>query len=384
MLPYGKQTIDEADIQAVVDVLRSDWLTTGPVVNQFEESFSDYTNAYSATSVCNGTAALQAAMNALGIQPSDEVVVPALTFCATSNAVLYHGGTPVFADVSADTLLIDPEDVANKITAKTKAIIAMDYAGQPCDYKALRDLADKFGLFLVADACHSLGATYDHRPVGGLADLNCFSFHPVKPLTSGEGGMVTVNTKDPKRADSLTTALRVFRNHGIQSDHRSRHHNGQFEYDMSQLGFNLRLTDIQCALGMSQLSKLDTFTKSRQEIAAEYIRQLKGLPDYDPLVQLSDRTHAYHLMVIRCRSNRDHVFQELRKRGIFANVHYRPVYQHSFYQNRFDTSSARCPIAEQAYQEILSLPIFPGLTREQIKFVNQALAEMTLGVPLSA
>ena len=384
MLPYGKQTIDEADIQAVVDVLRSDWLTTGPIVDQFEEAFSNYTNAYSATSVCNGTAALQTAMHALGIQASDEVIVPALTFCATSNAVLYQGGTPVFADVSADTLLIDVDDVANKITPKTKAIIAMDYAGQPCDYQSLRHLADTFGLLLVADACHSLGATYREQPVGGLADLNCFSFHPVKPLTSGEGGMITVNTADSKRAQQLTQDLRAFRNHGIQSDHRSRHRTGQFEYDMTQLGFNLRLTDIQCALGMSQLSKLDSFTKRRQEIAAEYGHQLKGLTAYKPLTQLAHRTHAYHLMVIRCQSDRNRVFQELRHRGISANVHYRPVYQHSFYRARFETHSAQCPIAEQAYQEILSLPIFPELTNQQIEFVNQSLAEIALGTPISA
>ncbi len=384
LLPYGKQTIDEADIQSVVDVLRSDWLTTGPLVGQFETAFSAYTHAYSATSVCNGTAALQAALHAIDIQPGDQVIVPAITFCATANAVIYNGGVPVFADVSADTLLIDVDDVANKITKDTKAIIAVDYAGQPCDYTALRQLADDFDLFLLADACHSLGASYNHRPVGSLADLSCFSFHPVKPITCGEGGMVTVNTADHQWAETLTRRLQCFRNHGIDSDHRSRQKLGQFEYDMKHLGFNLRLTDMQCALAMSQLSKINSFTDRRQVIAREYCRQLEPLADYRPLVHLEDRTHAYHLMVIRCGSNRDKVFNELRQRQIAANVHYRPVYQHSFYRERFEVDSIRCPTAESAYQEILSLPIFPAMEDHQIEFVSQSLAEVALATAVSA
>ena len=377
LLPYGKQTIDEDDIQSVMDVLRSEWLTTGPLVNQLETAFSAHTQAHSATAVSNGTAALQAALHAIDIQPGDEVIVPAITFCATANAVIYHGGTPVFADISPEHLLIDIDDVARKITNQTRAIIAVDYAGQPCHYAALRQLADEFNLFLIADACHSLGATYQQQPVGSLADLSCFSFHPVKPITCGEGGMVTVNTPGLEQAESLTRRLRSFRNHGIDSDHRTRQTAGQHEYDMQALGFNLRLSDIQCALALSQLSKLDSFTARRQAIASEYHRQLSALEDFTPLVQMQDRTHAYHLMVIRCRSNRDHVFNELRQRQIMANVHYRPVYQHSFYRQRFDTSAVDCPQAERAYREILSLPIFPSMEDKQIERVSEALATMT-------
>ena len=384
LLPYGKQTIDEDDIQSVVDVLRSDWLTTGPLVNQLETAFSAQTQAFSATAVSNGTAALQAALHAIDIQPGDEVIVPAITFCATANAVIYHGGTPVFADIIPEHLLIDVDDVARKINSKTRAIIAVDYAGQPCHYTALRQLADEFNLFLIADACHSLGANYQQQPVGSLADLSCFSFHPVKPITCGEGGMVTVNTPGLKQAESLTRRLRSFRNHGIDSDHRTRQTAGQYEYDMQHLGFNLRLSDIQCALALSQLSKLDAFTARRQEIASEYHRQLSPFKNFTPLAQLQDRTHAYHLMVIRCRTNRDHVFNELRQRQIIANVHYRPVYQHSFYRQRFDTSVIECPQAELAYREILSLPIFPSMEDTQIKRVCEALSEMTPAYAKSA
>ena len=353
------------------------------MVDQFETAFAAYTQAHSAISVCNGTAALQSAIHAIDIKPGDEVIVPAITFCATANAILYSGGTPVFADILPETLLIDVDDVARKITPKTKAIIAVDYAGQPCDYTRLRQLTDQFNLYLLSDACHSLGAYYEQNPVGSLADLNCFSFHPVKPLTCGEGGMITVNTADPDLAERLCQRLRCFRNHGIETDHRDRHRTGQFEYDMKQLGFNLRLTDIQCALGLSQLSKLDMFTNERQRIAAEYRRLLRPLNDFQPLAALPNRTHAYHLMVIRCGPRRNTVFSELRKRHIAANVHYRPVYQHTYYRERNDATTPRCPNAESAYDQILSLPIFPGLEGAQLQHVYQSLSEISPTLPVS-
>ena len=214
MIPYSRQSIDEEDIQAVVEVLRSDWLTTGPKVDEFERAFADFVGAKEAVAVCNGTAALHATIHALRIEPGDEVIVPPITFASTANCIVFQGGVPVFADVDPNTLLIDPGQAEAKITPRTKAIIAVDYTGQPCDYKALQAIASQHDLALVADACHSLGGAYRGRPVGSLADLNVFSFHPVKHITTGEGGMITTDDT------TLASRLRMFRNHGITTDHR--------------------------------------------------------------------------------------------------------------------------------------------------------------------
>ncbi|MCP4566239.1 MAG: aminotransferase class I/II-fold pyridoxal phosphate-dependent enzyme, partial [FCB group bacterium] len=247
MIPYGRQSIDEEDIQSVVEVLRSDWLTTGPKVDAFEHALADYVGAEYGVAVSSGTAALHCAMYALGIGPGDEVILPPMTFAATANCVVFLGGTPVFADVQPDTLLIDPVAVEKKITKRTRAIIAVDYAGQPCDYDSLRDIANSHGLSLIADGCHALGAVYKGHRVGSLADMTVFSFHPVKHITTGEGGMITTN--DPKFAGRM----RRFRNHGIDTDFRQREQQGSWYYEMVDLGYNYRITDMQCALGLSQL-----------------------------------------------------------------------------------------------------------------------------------
>jgi perosamine synthetase len=216
MIPYGKQSIDEEDIRAVVEVLRSDWLTTGPTVAEFEQAFADFVDSKEAVAISSGTAALHAAVYALGIGPGDEVIVPAMTFAATANCVVFQGATPVFADVDPDSLLISPAEVEAKITSHTKAVIAVDYTGHPADYDAIRSITNKYGIALVADACHALGASYKGRPVGSLADLSVFSFHPVKHITTGEGGMITTN--DPELAERM----RCFRNHGITTDYHQR------------------------------------------------------------------------------------------------------------------------------------------------------------------
>ena len=237
ILPYGHQTIGEADFRAVLDALGSDWLTTGPKVREFEQAFARYADAGEAVVVNSGTAALHAAMHALGIGPGDDVIVPALTFVASANCILYQGATPVFADVEPDTLLIDSADVAAKITARTRAIIAVDYAGQPCDYDALRAIARRHGLGLVADACHSLGGSYKDRAVGTLADISVFSLHPVKAMTTGEGGMVTTESFE------IAHRIRCFRNHGVTSSSFQREQQGSWLYDMVDLGFNYRLNE---------------------------------------------------------------------------------------------------------------------------------------------
>jgi perosamine synthetase len=275
-------------------------------------------------------------MFALGIGPGDEVIVPAITFAASANCVVYQGGTPVFADVDPDTLLIDPVSVESRITTRTRAIIAVDYAGQPCDYSRLSEIAWRFGHALVADACHSLGASYRGRAVGTLADLTAFSFHPVKHITTGEGGMITTS-----RAD-LAQRMCVFRNHGITADHRQRQQTDSWRYEMVELGFNYRISDIQCALGRSQLKKLPEWVRRRRQIAARYDSAFAGSDCVRPLAVSADVQHAWHLYVVRVGQDcsvcdRDSLFHLLRRAGIGANVHYSPVHLHPFYQKRYDT-----------------------------------------------
>jgi perosamine synthetase len=372
MLPYSRQTVDGADIESVVEVLRGEWLTTGPKVKEFEQAFAAAVQAPEAVAVSSGTAALHAAMHALDIAPGDEVIVPALTFAATANCVVYQGASPVFADVEADTLLIDPADVAAKITSRTRAIIAVDYAGQPCDYEALRRLTEQYGVALVADACHSLGARWKCRPVGTLADLNVFSLHAVKAMTTGEGGVVTAGDAASARR------MRCFRNHGVTSDHFQRDRDGSWFYEMAELGYNYRLSDLQCALGVTQLAKLRPWVERRRAIARRYNEALAPMTGVEPLRLRGDAESAYHLYVIRLDArclgaDRARIFAALRAEGIGVNVHYLPVHLHPFYRRRFGTQPGMCPRAEAAYETILSLPIFPAMTDDDIEDVIQAL-----------
>lgn len=377
-LPYGRHWIDENDIAAVVEVLRSDWLTTGPCVAAFEQAVATFTGAREAVAVSNGTAALHAAMYALEIGAGDEVLVPALTFAASANCVVYQGGTPVFVDVEPDTLLLDAARVEEKITSRTRAIVAVDYAGQPCDYDTLKCVAGRHGLPLVADACHSLGGAYKGRQVGSLATLSTFSFHPVKPITTGEGGMITTDDS------SLARRMRLFRNHGITTDHRQREMAGSWHYEMVDLGFNYRLSDVQCALGISQLRKLPDWVQRRQTIAQRYDAVLATLPGITPLHVRPDVAHVYHLYVVRLNAeqigkDRTQVYQALRGAGIGVNVHYVPVHLHPFYRQRFGTGPGMCPVAEAAYETILSLPIFPRMSNSDVENVIRAVHRVLKG-----
>lgn len=370
-IPYGRQTIAEEDLAAVRDVLLSDWLTTGPKVGAFEKEFAAFCGAGQAVAVNSGTAALHCAMNAIGVGPGDEVIVPAITFAATANAAIYEGATPVFADIEADTLLIDPDNIAERITPKTKAIAAVDYAGQPADYDAIQEIAATHGLRIIADACHSPGATYKGRSVGTLADISAFSFHPVKHITTGEGGLATTDD------GALAETMRRFRNHGIDTDHKMRAERGLFAYDMAVLGYNYRLNDIQCALGMAQLSRLRQWVAARQAIAARYDVAFAAMEHVAPLVTRADRTNAHHLYVIRLAGGsegyRDRAFAQLRDRGIGANVHYAPVYYHSYYKNRFGHGPGLCPVAEEVYETILTLPVYPTMTESD---ADRVIAEV--------
>ncbi len=368
MIPYAKQSIDERDIEAVCEVLRSEFLTTGPVVSLFENAVARRVAVPHAVALSSGTAALHAALVAIGIGPGDEVIVPPITFVATANAVLYCGATPIFADVDPDTLLLDPQKVQQKITLATRAVIAVDYAGQPADYPALRAVTDAHDLVLLADACHSLGAELNGVPAGALADLSIFSFHPVKPITAGEGGMVM--TGNPLYAERMVR----FRNHGIDKDHSQRAALESWEYEMVELGYNYRLTDIQSALGLSQLKRLDEFTRRRGEIARRYIDGFSGRAGFSPLAVRDGVKHAYHLFVIKLHDAFDSqqrlaLYKRLRAVGIGVNVHYRPVYNNRYYQAHVEPGGALCPVAEQGYQRILSLPIYPSMVDADIQFV---------------
>lgn len=378
-IPYGRQWIDETDIQAVVDVLHSDFITTGPKVAEFEQVVADYVGAKNAVAVNSGTAALHAALFAIGIGPGDEVIVPPMTFVATANCIVYQGATPVFADVAADTLLIDPSQVEDKISPRTKAIIAVDYAGQPCEYDALRSIAEKYGLFLVADACHSLGAQYKGRNAGTLADLSVFSFHPVKHITTGEGGMIVTDETE------LAERMRRFRNHGISMDSRQRTDCGTWYYEMQDLGYNYRITDFQCALGIGQLHNLPEFLKRRRQIAVQYNDFFSCLQEVEPLEVSGDSLHAYHLYVVKVKSSepetgRELFFRKMRANGIHVNVHYIPVHMHPFYRKRFHTYPELCPVAKKAFESILSFPIYPAMKDSEVQRVisnvNNIVIEM--------
>jgi perosamine synthetase len=374
-LPYGRQSIDEADIQAVVDVLRSDWLTTGPKVGEFEEAFAAHVGAAHAVSFSSGTAALHAAAFASGLAPGDEAITTPLTFAATANCVLYQGATPVFADVSGDTLNLDPEQVAEKITTKTRAILPVDYAGHPADLKPLMEIARRHGLIVIEDACHALGSAYGERSVGSIADMTVFSFHPVKHITTGEGGMVSTDNSQ------FAETLRRFRNHGISSDARQRQSAGQWHYEMVLLGFNYRLPDILCALGVQQLTRLDTNLARRREIAAQYTAAFREIPGVIPPAVRAEVNPAWHLYPIRLdleklSEDRAQIFRALRAENIGVNVHYIPVHLHPYYRERFGFRGGEFPVAEDAYARLLSLPMFHSMSDQDAKDVIEAVKKV--------
>jgi perosamine synthetase len=298
-----------------------------------------------------------------------------MTFAATANCVVFQGATPVFVDVAADNLLIDPERVKEMITSRTRAVIAVDYAGHPADYDALRAITKDHDIALVADASHALGAAYKNRPVGSLADLSTFSFHPVKHIATGEGGMIT--TDDPE----LAQRMRCFRNHGITTDHRQREKQGSWFYEMVDLGFNYRITDFQCALGISQLKKLNCFLAQRRKTAHRYDLAFADMPAINPLVVVPGVSHAYHLYVLRLNpkrltADRNKIFSSLRAEEIGVNVHYIPVHLQPFYRKHFGTEPGLCPVAEEAYEQILSLPIYSGITEQSVVIVIEALCKI--------
>lgn len=363
-IPYGHQTISEEDIKAVVKVLRSDYLTTGPSIEEFERTVADYVGAKYAVAVSNGTAALHIACLAAGIGEGDEVITTPITFAASANCILYCGGTPVFADIDERTYNIDPVDIERKITSKTKAIIPVHFTGQPCDMDSIYKIAKEHNLIVIEDGAHALGAEYKQRKIGGVSQMITFSFHPVKPITTGEGGMVVTNDEE------LFQRLKLFRSHGITREENMLQQNeGGWYYEQLELGFNYRMTDIQAALGVSQMKKIDTFLKRRAEIAQRYNEALKNIPNLIIPEQLEGTKSGWHLYVIQIKNGRrKEVFDSLRKDGIGVNVHYIPVYHHPYYRKK-GYENTYCSNAEELYKNMITLPIYPGMDDDMQDFV---------------
>ncbi len=371
MIPYGKQTLDEKDKEAVMNVLNENtYLTTGPRVNKFEEKVCDYIGCKYGVAVNSGTAALHCATFAINIQEGDEVIVPTISFVASANCVLYQKGKPVFCDINPNTLNIDVTKIEALITKKTKAIIMVDMCGQPCEYDEIRAICDKYNLILIQDAAHSLGGKYKNKKVGSYADITCLSFHPVKNITTCEGGMMVTNN------ELYYNKAKSCRSHGITRDFKEREKTNSHYYDMTNLGYNYRMPDVLCALGISQMNKLDQFIKKRNEIADKYNNFFK---DYRSLIKPLENCNynAYHIYVIKLNQkfNRDIIFKKLKESKIGVNVHYMPIYLHSYYQ-KLGYKKGLCPEAEKVYQQIITLPIYPLLKNEEIDFVCKTLIKI--------
>lgn len=370
LLKYATQCLDEDDRSAVDNVLRGDWLTTGPTVAAFEQALCDYTGARRAVAVNTGTAALHAATCTAGIGPGDEVIVPAISFVASANCVLYQQGIPVFADLSTDTLNIDPADVERKITPRTRAIVAVDFAGHPCDHDALHQLADHHGIPIIEDAAHALGATYRKQKVGTLQRYTTLSFHPVKHITTGEGGAILTDD------ETLAKRMQSFRHHGIDLDLHARGKSNSWEYDVVTLGYNYRIPDINCALGVSQLKKLDKWLVRRRAIATTYEKGLTKYPMLELPEERLDCESAWHLYVVRLNldtitASRAEVFAALRAENIGVNVHYIPIPWMTHYAN-LGYKRGQWSVAEREYERVLSLPIYPAMTEQDTTDVIEA------------
>lgn len=374
-LTYGKQSIDEKDIQSVVDILKGDYLTTGPSISEFEKKVADYVGAKYAVAVSSGTAALHMACFAAGIKEGDEVIVPAITFAASSNCVLYCGGSPVFVDIDPNTYNIDLNQVEAKITSKTKAIIPVDFSGQAVDMDGLRIIAEKHGLTIIEDAAHALGSEYKDKKVGSLAHMTEFSFHPVKPVTTAEGGVVVTNY------ENFYKKMMLFRTHGITRDTELlTHQEGPWYYEQHELGYNYRLTDVQAALGTSQMDKLDNFINRRREIVKQYNEAFKDVEEIITPYEAEYSNSGCHIYVIKLnleklKCTRKEIFEALQAENIGVNVHYLPVYLHPYYQ-KLGYKKGLCPAAEDLYERMITLPLFPRMVSKDVEDVIEAVKKV--------
>ncbi len=374
-LPYGRQSVTDDDVAAVSGVLRSNYLTTGPEVARFERGLAEVAGVKHAAAVSSGTAALHAMYAACGIGPDDEVIVPAITFAATANAAVYLGARVVFADLEPGSLLIDVADVEKKITSRTKAVVAVDFAGQPARYEDLLRLCEPKGMMVLADAAHSIGAKRNGRIAASLPSAATFSFHPVKHVAAGEGGCVVTND------DEIARHVTVFRNHGITTDHSQRSAAGTWEYDMVELGFNYRMSDIHCALGNSQLKRLEENIASRTALAERFHTAFADLDGVEPLTAIEGSKSSHHIYVIqidatRFTKGRTEFFNALRAENIGVNVHYQPVPWLSYYRN-LGNEKGSWPVAEAAYERMLTLPLWAGMSDRDAEDVVEAVRKVS-------
>lgn len=373
-IPFYIPWITEEDRKAVSEALKSRWLTGGPKVIHFEKIFADYIDVKHAVAVSSCTAALHLAMRVLNIKPGDEVIVPDFTFAATANAPIFCGAKPIFVDINEKTFSVSPEDILNRITRKTKAIIPVHYGGQPCDMKEILEIAEDYKLYVVEDCAHSLGAEYKDKKTGNLGIMGCFSFYPTKILTTLEGGMITTNDKD------LARRLRILREHGMTKSASERESDATWYYDVVDLGYNYRLNEVQAALGISQLKRVGEGIEKRIKAAHYYTKKL-GFNEIIPPYEAPHRSHIFHLYVIQVQKDvagitRDELFTKLLKNGIGVSVHYTPLHFLSFYKKFLDDNSNTFPVAEQVYGQILSLPLFPTITKKNIDFITKKIEEI--------
>jgi dTDP-4-amino-4,6-dideoxygalactose transaminase len=380
-IPYARHSVDDADRTAVAEVLEGEWLTTGPAVREFEDALSEVAGGVPCVAVSSGTAALHSAYAACGLGPGDEVITTPLTFAATATAALHLGAGVRFADIDGLTLNIDPQAVARACSERTKVIVAVDFAGQPARLDELRRVADDVGAVLIEDAAHSLGASFQHRPVGAVADLTTFSFHPVKAITTGEGGAIAVGRPD------LLESVRRFRDHGLvrERDRQQLSNEGAWHQEVQQLGLNYRMPDILAALGRSQLGKLEKFVERRAGLVRRYRDALGEVAGLTLVEEAPDVRPAWHLFVVRIQQGRRReVYDHLRASGIGVQVHYLPVYWHPIFEAA-GYGRGLCPVAEAAYEEILSLPLFVGLTESmQDRVIGSLLEALEVGEPSSS
>jgi UDP-4-amino-4,6-dideoxy-N-acetyl-beta-L-altrosamine transaminase len=370
MIPYGLHHIDDDDIHEMVKVLKSDWITTGPKIPEFEQVLADYAGSKYAVAVNSGTSALDIAVGSLHLPAGSEIITTPFSFAATSNSILYNGLKPVFADIEEATRNISPDEIRKRITGKTRAVIFVDFAGHPCHIKEIRELAEEHDLILIDDACHALGAEYHNRRLGSLADLTVFSFHPVKHITTGEGGAVTTDRKD------FYDNMLLLRNHGIDRDAKARYGpKSSWAYDMKMLGRNYRMTDFQAALGISQLRKLEKFIEKRTKAASRYNRDLAEISGITIPVTLPGIRHAWHIytLLLDQTISRDAFFTYLRSQDIGANVHYIPIYRHSYYKKNLPVDPGNYPVTESVFSRIITIPLYPDLTDNEIDYITSAI-----------
>jgi dTDP-4-amino-4,6-dideoxygalactose transaminase len=373
-VPFHRPSIEEEDIRAVSDALRSGWLTMGEKTAEFERRFADFVGARHAIAVSSGTAALHLSLEAIGLQPGDEVLVPTTTFTATAEVVVHLGARPVLTDVDAGTMNMSPSDVERRMTQRTRAMMPVHFGGQPSDMEALQSLAASRGLHVIEDAAHALPSSYKNQRIGSLGELTAFSFYATKPVTTGEGGMVTTND------DAYAGRIRTMRLHGISRDAWNRAADRAWGYEVQEAGYKYNLTDFQSALGIVQLAKCNEAYEARRRIAERYSQTFSGLASLDVPAILPDRQGSWHLYVLRLRLerlkiNRDRFVEELEQRGVAASVHFIPLHLHPYYQRQFGYRASDFPQAEHEYNRCLSLPIFPAMTEEEIESVIAAVVD---------